>query len=404
MGSPSLGTRTLSDGTVRFRVQQRVNGRMQQKTFIHVEGAEQFKSLAGRVGWEHAVSVLEARARDASMPTLREWTTRYLDAESGMLTGVEEGTRDDYKRAAERSFLQVLGDMPVDAITKADVGRWVTWQEKQLTRGTKKPVSMKTVQNYHSILSAALRAATEHKLRADNPAWKTRITRGEKRDGVFLTAEEFATILTFTPERYEGLLLFLAGTGCRWGEATALTWEKVDLEAQPPTVRIDRAWKRAPRGQKVLKQPKSRRSRRTISLSSDVAHALGAPGAPDDLVFPSRTGRAIDHRSFRPNVWLPLIARARDPQLCAEAGVRPLKKSPNPHDLRHSHASWLIASGVPLPFVQARLGHESITTTVNTYGHLQPDAHQQMSDVIGATLAGVRPLRQVTSGREDKET
>lgn len=400
----SLGTRTLANGEVRFRVQQRVNGRMQQKTFTRIEGAKQFKALAERLTWEHAVSVLEARTRDSTMPTLRDWVSQYLDSDSGMLTGVEEGTRDDYKRAAQRSFLQVLGDMPVDAITKADVGRWVAWQERQLTQGTKKPVSMKTVQNYHSILSAALRAAVEHKLRGDNPAWKTRITRGEKREGVFLTADEFATILAVAPARYEGLLMFLAGTGCRWGEATALTWDRVDLESSPPTVRIDRAWKRAPRGGKILKQPKSKRSRRTVSLSADAAHALGTPGAPDDLVFLSRTGRAIDHRSFRSNVWLPLISRARDAALCAELGVRPLQKSPNPHDLRHTHASWLIASGVPLPFVQARLGHESITTTVNTYGHLQPDAHQQMSDVIGATLAGVRPLRRAIPGPADNTT
>lgn len=391
----SLGARTLSDGTVRYRVQARVDGRMQQKTFTHFEGAQGFQNLIDRFGWEHAVTVLNARNRDSTSPTLREWVEKYLDAGSGMLTGVEEGTRDDYKRAAARSFLQVLGDMPVDAITKADVGRWVTWQEKQLTQATKKPVSQKTVQNYHSIMSAAFRAAVEHKLRDDNPAWKTRITRGQKREGVFLTAEEFSTILTFTPERYERFLLFLAGTGCRWGEATALTWGSIDYDANPPTVRIDKAWKRAPRGGKVLKQPKSNRSRRTISLSADVVHALGQPGAPDELVFPSRTGRAIDHRSFRPNVWLPLIARAQDKKLCEKFGVRPLRKSPNPHDLRHSHASWLIAKGVPLPFVQARLGHESITTTVGTYGHLQLDAHVQMSDAIGATLAGVRPMKQL---------
>jgi integrase len=392
----SIGKRLTAAGEERFRVQDRVNGRQQQKTFEHFEGAQWFHGLVEKFGWEHAVTVLDARNQDSSSPTLRQWVEKYLDSSSGMLTGVEEGTRDDYKRAAERSFLQVLGDMPVDAITKADVGRWVTWQEKQLTQVTKKPVSMKTVQNYHSILSAAFRAAVEHKLREDNPAWKTRITRGVKREGVFLSAEEFATILAVTPERYERFLLFLAGTGCRWGEATALTWGSIDYDANPPTVRIERAWKRAPRGGKVLKQPKSQRSRRTISLSPDVVHALGRPGDPDELVFPSRTGNAISHASFRSNVWLPLIARARDRAVCAEAGVKPLRKSPNIHDLRHTHASWLIASGVPLPFVQARLGHESITTTVGTYGHLQPDAHLQMSDAIGRTMAGVRPLRQLS--------
>lgn len=53
----------------------------------------------------------------------------------------------------------------------------------------------------------------------------------------------------------------------------------------------------------------------------------------------------------------------------AQLGVRP-----RVHDLRHTHASRLIDAGVPLPVVQRRLGHESITTTVNTYGHIAVDA------------------------------
>ncbi|MDX3849451.1 tyrosine-type recombinase/integrase [Streptomyces sp. AK02-01A] len=49
---------------------------------------------------------------------------------------------------------------------------------------------------------------------------------------------------------------------------------------------------------------------------------------------------------------------------------RGLTKRPRIYDLRHTHASWLIAGKVPLPVIQARLGHESITTTVDRYGHL----------------------------------
>lgn len=391
----SLGVRTLSDGTVRWRVQERLDGRMMQATFEHQAGAERFKGLVERVGWVAAKAVIAARERKSATPTLRDWTATYLDEASGLLTGVEEGTRSDYKTAAERSFLQILGDMPVDTVTKADVGRWVSWQEKQLSQGRKVPVSMKTVQNYHSILSAVMRAAVEAKLRPDNPAWKTRITRGTKREGVFLSVEEFATILHFLPERWTPLVMFLAGTGCRWGEATALTWGDVNTSTTPATVRIEKAWKRAPKGKTVLKQPKSRRSLRTVSLTDDVVHALGEPGDTSSLVFPNRLGRKMDHSSFRHNVWLPTIERAQNADLCGEEGVVPLRRAPTPHDLRHSHASWLIAAGVPLPFVQARLGHESITTTVGTYGHLQPDAHVQMSDAIGRTLAGVRPLREV---------
>jgi integrase len=60
-----------------------------------------------------------------------------------------------------------------------------------------------------------------------------------------------------------------------------------------------------------------------------------------------------------------------------------IDKTPRIHDLRHSHASWLIAAGVPLPAIQRRLGHESITTTIDRYGHLAPE----MDDTIVAALS-----------------
>lgn len=393
----SVGARRNASGEIRWRVQARVNGTMKQKTFLLAKGAEIFASQVERIGWEAAEQSLEASKRTSGAPTLREWVTKYLDPTSGMLTGVEEGTRDGYRRAAERSFLPVLGDIPVDAITRTDVGRWVTWQEQQPSLWRQGTVSMKTVQNYHSILSAAMRAAVEHKLREDNPAWKTRITRGVKREGVFLSVEEFATLLHFIPDRYTGLVMFLAGTGARWGEATAVTWGDLNLDGIQPTVRIEKAWKKGTNGRAVLKQPKSKKSRRTISLPPDVIAALGPTGPASDLIFPSRAGTNIRSTSFRNSVWLPALARAQDAVRCEMEGVALLTKSPTVHDLRHTHASWLIADGTPLPFVQARLGHESINTTVNIYGHLQPDAHVQMADSIGRTLAGVRPLRRIES-------
>lgn len=73
--------------------------------------------------------------------------------------------------------------------------------------------------------------------------------------------------------------------------------------------------------------------------------------------------------------WVPAVRTANDTARCKEAGRLPIGKTPRIHDLRHTHASWLIAAGAPLPDVQARRGHENITTTVDTYGHLLPDAH-----------------------------
>ncbi|MGR7002765.1 tyrosine-type recombinase/integrase [Yinghuangia aomiensis] len=59
-----------------------------------------------------------------------------------------------------------------------------------------------------------------------------------------------------------------------------------------------------------------------------------------------------------------------------------LTKAPRPHDLRHTHVAWLIAARVPLPAIQARLGHESITTTVDRYGHLVRELDSQITAAV----------------------
>ncbi|MBT2485831.1 MULTISPECIES: site-specific integrase [unclassified Microbacterium] len=399
----SVSSRTLKSGEVRWRVQVRYKGRMKQTTFLEHKGAEDYKKLVERVGWEAAEQVRKSRMnRDAGTPTLREYTHRYLSPDSGLLTGVEKGTREGYEAVAERSWLQMLGDVPIDLITKPDVGSWLAWQERQpVWRDRHKPaadqklVSAKTVRNYHALLSAVFKSAVEEGFRTDNPAFKMRVTRGVKRENVFLTPSELSTILHMLPARYQRVVLFLAGTGLRWGEMTALTWGDVNLHGNPPTVRVTRAWKKS-KGAPVLSYPKSSKSRRSVSLSANVLGIMGEPGKSDEWVFPAPQGGHMWHGAFYTRVWRKAVADASDVERCRAMGLEPLRREPTVHDLRHTHASWLIAQGKPLPHIQARMGHESITTTVGVYGHLVPDAHEQMAMAIDVTLADVRMPLAIT--------
>ena len=83
---------------------------------------------------------------------------------------------------------------------------------------------------------------------------------------------------------------------------------------------------------------------------------------------------------FYERVWYPLMAELR------REGVAPFRF----HDLRHTHVAWLVAGGAPLPHIQARLGHESITTTIDTYGHLLPVGDDLISRIIDSALRGRR--------------
>ena len=77
---------------------------------------------------------------------------------------------------------------------------------------------------------------------------------------------------------------------------------------------------------------------------------------------------------FSDRIWMPAVIKA---------GIYP---RPRIHDLRHTHASILLAQNVPINIVQARMGHESIQTTVNIYGHLVPDAGRIAAEAMQKAL------------------
>ena len=202
----------------------------------------------------------------------------------------------------------------------------------------------------------------------------------------FLSEGEFASLLDHVAPYWQPFVLMLAGTGLRWGEATALRWGDVDLDADVPVLRVSQAWKRGATV-RVLGAPKTKRSRRTVSLPAQVVESLLPHRGPgDQLVFLGPNGGTMHHQSWHPRFWRPAIDAANEPETAAKAGHTPLGKQPRIHDLRHSHASWLIAAGVPLPIIQRRLGHESIQTTVDRYGHLV-DGHLELA--AGAVTAAL---------------
>jgi integrase len=119
-------------------------------------------------------------------------------------------------------------------------------------------------------------------------------------------------------------------------------------------------------------ETKSRASYRTLSVPPFLVdilnrHLASAPAC--DYVFTTSKGRLLSRSSFRENYWLPAVK---------SAGLAPLRF----HDLRHSHATLLIAAGAHPKSVQARLGHASITTTLNTYGHLFPSLDEHLTDQL----------------------
>jgi integrase len=168
-------------------------------------------------------------------------------------------------------------------------------------------------------------------------------------------------------------------SGARFGEATALTPSDIDLVEG--TIRIQRAWRYVIGEGYKLGPPKTNRSTRTIDVA---ASSLGELDLTGEWVF-TNSGRGwrggpndpVRSQNFHTNVWVPALTKAKD---------KGLTKRPRPHDLRHTNASWLIQAGVPLPVIQRHLGHESIQTTVDRYGHLDRRTSRVVANVVGEAL------------------
>lgn len=394
--------KVLKDGTIRWRLPYRraPGGKITYETFDTPEDAIRFGELVDKIGGQAAY---EARTAITAAPrgalTLAEWFERHLDTLAASRT---PGTIEDYRRMAARTWLPTLGPLPLAAITRDAVVRWVAEQRKVETAQSRarraaavkrqkadpsvvvpQPVtySPKSIANAQRLLSSVLSAAVDADLIERNVARGVKLPSDhERREMVLITHNDFARLLDAIPEHYRPLVALLAGTGLRWGEATALQPEDFDLDAAAPTVRVTRAWKKGASGP-YLGSPKSKKGVRTVTLGRalvDMLRPVVEATARGALVFTSPEGGRAQSQHFAYRVWRPALERA---------GLDHLRV----HDLRHTHASWLIAAGVSLPVIQRRLGHESIKTTVDVYGHLAPDAHAGAAEAADLAMSSALP-------------
>lgn len=323
-----------------------------------------------------------------SGPTIAALVREHID----LLTGIGPNARASYGRYLRHHIGPLLGASPVTAVGYREVAGFISGLAA-------KGLSPKTIANIHGLLSASMTTAVRLGYRPDNHCVgvslpKSQLTRDEM---TVLTRDEFALLISKVAPFYQPLVLTLVATGLRFGEATALTPSDVDVLARPATIRVTKAWKRDEDSRYYIGPPKTRRARRTISLPDelvDVLLPLLASKAPDELLFPNTVGQWLSSSRFWTSTWTPALDAACNPRK-ADGSPDPdaprLTKRPRVHDLRHTHASWMLAAGTDLFVLQRRLGHESITTTTETYAHLMPDQQKAAADAAAKALSGLVP-------------
>ncbi|MFI0768562.1 tyrosine-type recombinase/integrase [Streptomyces sp. NPDC021218] len=412
----SIVERPKKDGTSTFQVKWRQDGEWQSEKFGDVDSADAFKRLVEAHGgkwphgWVRGEGFVEKPKVPGDMPFVR-YAERYVDR----LTGIDVRTREDYHREIRIHLSLLQHAEPSGHVIPAticnvesdDITDWVRLEEQGQPdpdtegRWIRRKADPKSIANRHGLLFCVFQAAMEAKpqLRTDNPCKGTRLPRLDDHvdeEMTFLEHDEYQRIAAeITDPDARDLADWLVSTGMRWSEATALQVKDINLRAAVPTASVQRAWKKAKKGAEggafYLGPPKTKKARRLVALAAaqvDVARRLAAGQAPEAFLFRTPTGKHWRHANYYNRKWLPAVQAAI---------AKGLPKRPRLHDLRHSHAAWLIAANIPLPAIQIRLGHESISTTVDRYGHLVRSLDGDITAAVAAAMSAVSPASHLRS-------
>ena len=303
-----------------------------------------------------------------------------IPRERGMSGHVAPNTARSYEMHLRVHLIPYFGS---DDVRRIDAGAVQRFHDHCIEIG--KPRSARSIEMALAILRLVLYHARAVGLLESNAveSWKRGKGRRRTRSQRVLNAEN---VLSFqelhdllieahrgAPEYYP-LILLLADTGARFGEATALRW--IDIDLARAAARISRSYSSG----RSLGPTKTGRER-SIELSRRICTVL-AQRRPDlvhddTLVFPNRAGAFIDPGNFRERIWGRLVRR-----------VFGRSRRITPHGLRHTFASLHMARGTNLKWLQHQGGWSSAKVLLDTYGHFMPTETTGYADILAEAPDG----------------
>jgi integrase len=341
---------------------------------VKSNGQPRYKEVSARTQGEALLKKRTAeedakagRLTGARPITVGEYLTHWVD--NVAKHSVHETTWNSYERCIRLHLVPHIGGIKLAQLRPVHVEQLFT----DLQRGG---VSAGNAKKVSEVFSTALEHALRVGLVPINPADPVAKPRPDETEIVPFTADEIRQIKdAVAGHRLEALFALAIGTGGRQGELLGLGREHIDLEAG--TISIQRSLA-VIKGGFVLKEPKSKRSRRIVELPRFAVRALGehlkrlmAEGnvsAP--VIFCTRTGHFISKSSFIRQVYMPLLKQAK-------VAYRKF------HTIRHTHVSQLLAEGESVVDVARRVGDRP-EVILETYAHYLPGSGPRITAHLDA--------------------
>lgn len=339
-------------GTLSWRARYRgPDGRERSRTFARKTDAEQFlaqtESDKARGTWLDPTL--------AEVP-FGEWAERWLASTSHL----KPKTISGYQSLLRSRIMPVFQRAPIGAIRPIDVREWVSRMQAD-------GLSASRCRQACHLVGAILQTAVDDGRIAASPCASVKLPRLPQVEMAYLAPEQLRAVLRAVAPDYRIFVELLAIGGLRFGEAAAVRRGRCDLRRS----RVIVAESLADVSGVLHFGPPKTHQRRAVTiphfLRDRLAEQVGPLTSDDSLVFQAPRGGPIRYSNFIRRVWKKALMDAGLPDM----GV---------HALRHTCAALLISQGAHPKAIQSHLGHRSITTTLDRYGHLFEDEHDKLAD------------------------
>lgn len=358
-----FGLRVTSAGARAFILNYRVNGRERRYTIgrhpdFSVTAAREVATKLKRQIQQGHDPCAEQHA-DRSAPTVADLAAYYIERHLP-----KKRTAETDRQTIDKVLLPKLGRRKVAEITFADID---ALHHKITGAGT--PIRANRVV---ALLSKMFSLAVKKDWRSDNPARGVERNEENRRERV-LSDDELArltkTLDAWPDQEAANAIRLLLYTGARRGEVLSAEWKQFDLEV--------RTWTKPSAHTKTKKTHTVPLSDAAMAVLSNMHDERARSGKLSPYLFPARGGEG--HRVDLKKPWA---------AICEAAGIEDL----HVHDLRHSFASILVASGASLPMIGRLLGHTQVSTT-QRYAHLNVDPLRQLVEKVGAVVEGAGKIK-----------
>jgi integrase len=309
---------------------------------------------------------------DTDRTTVGQWLARWLEI---VKPTVEPNTYRPYQRHVEKHITPRIGGTRLAKLRPSDVERFYS---ALLTAG----VSPAMTRKVGTTLTVALNAAVRLELLPGNPAARVRKPKAEKVEIEVLDAGQASLFLDAAEaDRLYALFVLALDSGMRPGELFALAWDDIDFAGG--FVSVTRSLEEID-GRHRLKDVKTKKARRRIDIDAGTALILHehrkrmvAEGFAASPVFCDTQGGWLRISNVHRNNFKPALMRAGVPAVSLYA-------------LRHTCATLLLLAGKNPKVVSERLGHSSVTLTLDTYSHVLPTMQKDAAETMGRLLGRCR--------------